>query len=97
VPALRGKSAHHLFTIQVPGDRRDDLLAHMGESGIGVAVNYRAIHTLTWFRDNLGFRPEDYPNALAFGRGTLSLPFHTRLEQAQLETVASALRAFLEG
>lgn len=96
LPSLRGKSAHHLFTIQVPPDRRDGLLAHMGESGIGVAVNYRAIHTLTWFRENLGCAPEDFPRALAFGRGTLSLPFHTKLEQAQLEAVARAVRECLE-
>jgi len=40
LPGLRGKSAHHLFTIQVPADRRDGLLARLGEREIGVAVNY---------------------------------------------------------
>ncbi len=95
LPGLRGKSAHHLFTVQVPADRRDDLLAHLGRNEIGVAVNYRAIHTLTWFRENLGCKPEDFPNALAFGQGTLSLPFHTCLTETEIETVAAAIRGFL--
>lgn len=92
IPELRGKSAHHLFTIQAPADRRDDLLAHLGKSEIGVAVNYRAIHTLTWFRERFGFRPEDFPKALEFGRRTLSLPFHTHMDRAQVDAVAQALR-----
>jgi dTDP-4-amino-4,6-dideoxygalactose transaminase len=97
LPGLRGKSAHHLFTIQVPADRRDGLLARLGEREIGVAVNYRAIHTLSWFREHLGCRPEDFPNALAFGEGTLSLPFHTRLTAAEVAEVAAAVREFLAG
>jgi dTDP-4-amino-4,6-dideoxygalactose transaminase len=95
LPGLRGKSAHHLFTIQAPADKRDDLLAHLGAREIGVAVNYRAIHTLTWFRENLGCKPEDYPNALVFGQRTLSLPFHTRLTGEEVATVAAAIRGFL--
>lgn len=94
LPALCGRSAHHLFTVLVPEGRRDALLAHLGRQGIGVAVNYRAIHTLTWFRDHFGFRPEDFPAALAFGQGTLSLPFHTRLEQGEIEHVSGAVRDF---
>lgn len=94
LPGLRGKSAHHLFTVQVPTERRDELLAHLGQSGIGVAVNYRAIHTLTWFREHFGFKPEDFPNALAFGQNTLSLPFHTKLSEEQVEIVAWALKNF---
>ena len=95
LPALRGKSAHHLLTIQVPAHKRDGLLTHMGESGIGVAVNYRAIHTLTWFREKMGCTPEDFPNALAFGNGTLSLPFHTRLTADEVALVAAAVGGFL--
>lgn len=95
LPGLRGKSAHHLFTIQVPAEHRDNLLAHFGKNEIGVAVNYRAIHTLTWFRKNLGCKPEDFPNALAFGNGTLSLPFHTRLTPEEVALVAGAVRGFL--
>ncbi|MBU1042423.1 MAG: DegT/DnrJ/EryC1/StrS family aminotransferase [Proteobacteria bacterium] len=95
LPALRGKSALHLFTVQVPADKRDDLLAYLGQNEIGVAVNYRAIHTLTWFRKHLGCKPEDFPNALAFGQGTLSLPFHTRITGQEIAYVAEMLRTHL--
>ncbi len=95
LPGLRGKSALHLFTVQVPTDRRDDLLAHLGQQEIGVAVNYRAIHTLTWFREHFGFAPEDFPKALAFGQQTLSLPFHTRLTRNECQIVASHMAEIL--
>lgn len=94
LPHLHGKSAYHLLTIQVHPTCRDELLAQLTTRGIGVAVNYRSVHTLIWFRQRFGFRAEDYPLALRFGEGTLSLPFHTRLTDAELRLVAETVREF---
>ncbi|HKN18285.1 MAG TPA: DegT/DnrJ/EryC1/StrS family aminotransferase, partial [Dissulfurispiraceae bacterium] len=50
------RHARHLFTIQVPEKKRDVLLLALQERGIGVAVNYRAIHLLKFYRENFGFK-----------------------------------------
>jgi dTDP-4-amino-4,6-dideoxygalactose transaminase len=91
IPEIRGKSAHHLFTVQVPSRLRDKLLQHLGEQGIGVAVNYRAIHTLTWFRENFGFQPSDFPKARAFGDRTISLPLYPGLGDEAMRRVVAVV------
>ena len=45
--------ARHLYTVWIADDRRDAVLQPARRQGIGTAVNYRAIHQLTWLRENL--------------------------------------------
>ena len=52
----RGRSTHHLFTIHARPGERDALLSKLGAAGIGTAVNYRAIHLLTYLAELLGSR-----------------------------------------
>ncbi|MBM4355111.1 MAG: DegT/DnrJ/EryC1/StrS family aminotransferase, partial [Deltaproteobacteria bacterium] len=89
-------SARHLFTILVPGGRRDALAAWLTGRGVGCAVNYRAVHTLTYFRKRLKHAPEAFPNALRIGDSTLSLPCYPSLSDAEadyvIESVAEGLR-----
>jgi dTDP-4-amino-4,6-dideoxygalactose transaminase len=91
-PRVFGRSAHHLYTIWVAPEHRDAVLHGLQQKGVGVAVNYRAIHTLTYFRERFGFAPEDFPNALAIGNRTLSLPFYSRLTDEAVGYVVDSLK-----
>ena len=68
------KHARHLFTIIVAPEKRDALLWTLQDRGIGVAVNYRAIHLLQYYREQFGYRAGDFPVAERMGAGTISLP-----------------------
>ncbi len=83
-------SARHLFTIWVP--RRDEFLARLQERGIGVAVNYRAVHLLSYYRERFGFAPGAFPVAERIGQSTLSLPLYPALEDDEVELVIQAVR-----
>ena len=87
VPGIEGESARHLYTIWVDGARRDETLSRLQDAGIGVAVNYRAIHTLSWLRDRLGLKPEDCPAALDIGERTITLPLYPGLGREQQDYV----------
>lgn len=87
VPRIPGKSALHLYTIWVDKDRRDTIIHNLQDHDIGVAVNYRAIHTLTFFHERFGFRPEDFPIAEDIGRRTISLPFYPALTDTEVERI----------
>ena len=63
----------------------------MGEKDIGVAVNYRAIHLLTYLRKTFGFSRGDFPVAENIGDRTISLPFYPQLADEQIEYVSKAL------
>jgi dTDP-4-amino-4,6-dideoxygalactose transaminase len=88
---LRGCSAHHLFTIRVPEEVRDPVLAELGSRDIGCAVNYRAVHTLTYYRKELGYEPGDFPRARRFGARTISLPLWPDLPLEKVDRVVDAV------
>ena len=86
-----GRSGHHLFTVLVPLGQRDAVLDGLGERGIGAAVNYRAVHTLQYYREKFGHAREAFPVAADIGDRTISLPLHTQLTERDVDRVAAAL------
>jgi dTDP-4-amino-4,6-dideoxygalactose transaminase len=87
----RGTSSHHLFTMHAWPGERDALLAKLGEAGIGTAVNYRAIHTLTHLVEALGLPRGALPVAEEMGDRTLSLPMYPTLTEADQDLVVDAV------
>jgi UDP-4-amino-4-deoxy-L-arabinose-oxoglutarate aminotransferase len=86
-----GRSGHHLFTVLVPRERRDAVLDGLGERGIGAAVNYRAVHTLQYYRERFGYARDAFPVAAEIGDRTISLPLHTQLSERDVDRVVAAL------
>ncbi len=80
-------SARHLFTIWVDPRRRDRIAATLRQRGIGVAVNYRAVHLLRHYREKYGYRRGELPVAERIGDRTLSLPLYPKLTDEQVERV----------
>jgi UDP-4-amino-4-deoxy-L-arabinose-oxoglutarate aminotransferase len=97
-PATRPNTRHarHLFPIWIANDRRDAVIHGLQEQEIGVMVNYRAIHLLSFFQAELGTRPGDFPIAERLGDAVLSLPFYPRMPEADVERVAQSLSDLLE-
>ncbi|MGD8564504.1 MAG: DegT/DnrJ/EryC1/StrS aminotransferase family protein [Desulfarculaceae bacterium] len=91
-PRSRPGSKHgrHLFTIWV--DQRDRFMKLLQAKGIGVAVNYRAVHLLSYYRRRFGFKPGDFPEAERIGEATIALPLYPRLSDAEAEQVINAVR-----
>ena len=89
----RGVSSHHLFTIHAAPDRRDELLSRLGELGIGTAVNYRAIHLLTYLVEALAIPRGALPVAEEIGDRTISLPMYPTLTEVEQDRVVDAVAA----
>jgi dTDP-4-amino-4,6-dideoxygalactose transaminase len=85
-------SGHHLFTVLLPREvPRDEVIKKMQENRIGCAVNYQAVHTLKYFKDKFGFRPEDFPIANEIGNRTISLPLYPKLCEEEVRIVCQTL------
>ena len=84
--------ACHLFTIRVPPGRRDAFLDKLQEKGIGVAVNYRAIHLLTYYRETFGFKEGMFPNAENIGETTISLPLYPGMTAKDIAAVIMTVK-----
>lgn len=89
VPA-GARSARHLYTVWAPPLLRDAFLDHLGRAGVGCAVNYRAIHQLSWMRENIEVR-HGLSVAESIGERTLTLPLYDRLTDAEIERVCEVL------
>jgi len=86
------RHARHLFTIQVPEKKRDSMLHALQEKGVGVAVNFRAIHLLKYYRQQFGYKEGDFPIAEKIGNSTISIPLYPKLQDAEIDYVIKTVK-----
>ena len=91
--------ARHLYTLRIDelesGIGRDAFMQALHRRGIGTGVHYRAVHTLAYYRNRYGLRPEDAPIARRIGEETVSLPLQASLTDGEVERVIAAVRDVL--
>jgi dTDP-4-amino-4,6-dideoxygalactose transaminase len=90
------KHARHLFTIQVPENKRDSLIFSLQKKGIGITVNYRPIHLLRFYRGKFGFKEGDFPVAENIGKKTISLPLYPALKDSEVEYIINVVLEEIE-
>ena len=81
------KHARLLFTIWVDPKKRDNLLHSLQDLGIGVAVNFRPVHLLKYYRQRYGYKTGDFPVAERIGASTISLPFYPKLRKKEVNYI----------
>ena len=73
------------------GISRDDFLNKITRCKIGVGVHYLSIPEHPFYRRHFGWKPQDYPHALSYGRETTSLPLSPKLTDQDVDDVVSAV------
>lgn len=95
-PAVAGgegsRNARHLFVVFV-SDMRDEVLSALGNEGVGVAVNYRAVHRLTFWKERLGLASDALPHATDLGERCISLPMYPDLTDREVQYVVETVAA----
>ncbi len=91
------RSARHLFTIWAPPELRDETLRGLLERGVSVAVNYRAMHLLTYYAARFGYVPGSFPVAELIGDRTITLPMYPAMSDEDVEHVIGAVREVAAG
>ena len=80
------------FTLRVPADRRDEIVAHLRANGVPTAVYYpRPLHQQTAYRA-FPVSVSGLANSERLSQEVLSLPMHPYLPPAQQDQVISSLR-----
>jgi len=85
-------SARHLFTIRVDPARRDAILAAIQAKGVGVTVNYRPVHLMTYYVERFGFARGMFPVAERIGDSTITIPLWPAMTDSQVDEVIGAVR-----
>ena len=83
--------SRHLFPIHVGSQNRDKVLLTLGESNIGATVNYRAVHSMSYYSKKYGYQENDFPTSFSWGNGTLSIPLFPGMTTAEQDYVIDVL------
>ncbi len=78
-----------------PEINRDLVMARLGENGIPSRPYFSPIHLQPFYQDRFGHKVGDFPEAEAAGRATLALPFHSNMNEGEIEVVVDALSQVL--
>ncbi|MBL8150699.1 MAG: DegT/DnrJ/EryC1/StrS family aminotransferase [Blastocatellia bacterium] len=87
------KSARHLFTIWVDPQLRDQFMSEIASRGVSVAVNYRAVHLLSYYKETYNFEPGRFPEAERIGNSTITLPLYNRLTDEEVDYVIATVKS----
>jgi perosamine synthetase len=86
----------HQYTIRIVDGRRDALLEHLKECGVGTGVYYPIpIHQQTFYTQELGYSLH-LPESECAAAEVLSLPVHPALSQDDLGAIVTAVNEFME-
>ena len=86
-------SIYNQYVIRVP--KRDQLVAHLREQGIGCEIYYpHPMHLQECFRD-LGHKNGDFPQAEKASKEVLAIPVYPELTNAMKDYVAETIISFL--
>jgi dTDP-4-amino-4,6-dideoxygalactose transaminase len=97
-PKVGDVHAWHLYPVQLLDSaslKRDALIERLYADGIGCSVHYIPLHLQPYWRDRYALRPESFPHSQRAYERMLSLPIHTRMSDADVQRVASAVRRAL--
>ena len=83
--------SRHLFPIHVGSQNRDKVLLTLGESNVGATVNYRAVHSMSYYSKKYGYQENDFPTSFSWGNGTLSIPLFPGMTTAEQDYVIDVL------
>lgn len=90
------RHACHLYTLLVDSSRcatdRDGFLDRMNTLRIGTGVHYLSVPEHPYYQHRFGWRPEQWPNAMAIGRRTVSIPLSPALCDNHVERIITAVR-----
>ncbi len=81
------KPARYIYTIQVDPKKRDKIIHQLQKKEIGIAVNFRPIHLMKYYRKKYGYKKGMYPNAEKIGASTITLPLYPKLTRKEVRYI----------
>ncbi|MCA9397065.1 MAG: DegT/DnrJ/EryC1/StrS family aminotransferase, partial [Candidatus Omnitrophica bacterium] len=88
------RHSFHQYTIQVPDEKRNDLIAHLDADGIGSMPYYPLCVHLQPALFASGWRQGDFPEAEQCSLRVISLPMYPELKEEEISAVTASVQSF---
>lgn len=83
-------------TIEEAGEYRNILLQKLEDIGIATRQGTHAVHTLGYYRNRFGYKLEDYKNAYACDRLSITLPLYVGIRAQDQEIIIKTIRKTID-
>lgn len=80
-----------LSSIEAGGEFRNRLLQSLEDIGIATRQGTHAVHMLGYYRNRFGYTPDDFPNAYACDRLSITLPLYVGLKTDDQEYIIDTI------
>ncbi len=95
LPKINPGHALHLFVIRMVANKwsisRDELINKLNKKGIGVAVHYKPIHQLSYYRKKYNYDKSQFPNSNALFKSIISLPLYPNLSNESVKYIINSI------
>lgn len=91
-------SSGHLYLLSLKGisrEQRDDFIISMAKRGVATNVHYKPLPLMSAYKA-LGFRIEDFPNALKRFESEVTLPLYSTLSDEQVQYIVDCVQQCYE-
>lgn len=85
------KHARHLYTIWVDENKRDEYLEKLQDSWIWIAVNFRPIHLMKYYKEKYWYKIWDFPNTEKIWNSTITIPLYPKLKEEEINFIISKI------
>ena len=84
----------YLFPIGVNRKIRNRLIEHLTSKKIFVTVNFKSITNLSFYKKK--YKVKNCLNSIKWGEETLSLPFHAKIKEKEINTIYKEINLFFK-
>jgi len=91
---IKGHSKH-LFVIRLDPNKwsisRNIFIEKMNKKGIGLAVHYKPLHQLSYYKNKYHFNIDNFPMANLLYESIISLPIYPKLSDSSLDQIINSI------
>ena len=96
LPNIDQKHAMHLYVIRLNLElwqiSRNDFIDKLNKKGIGLAVHYKPIHHLSFYKKMYKLKNDDYPRANELFNSIVSLPIYPLLDDKEVDYIIDCIK-----
>ena len=96
LPNIDQNHAMHLYVIRLKLDlwqiSRNDFIDKLNKKGIGLAVHYKPIHHLSFYKKMYNLKNDDYPRANELFNSIVSLPIYPLLSNKEVDYIVDCIK-----